>query len=238
MKLIFSKEDDKFPAWQMLALYVIIVLITALLIYLVSSRFFYSLSAGIIFAWVIMVIIYYLWAIHFYNVNMGWTQEDWDKLDDKKSNQNLSGLIDDEPIVNPHGNETLGLPPGTVRGTLAISLLVAALAMMVASFEMNSTLDANRIYVDNFEFIKTAFLMMVAFYFGNKSLQAIGSRNQGVYLPGNQNENTNNQTTTTPSKIPRVSSNQMNAARQALQTGRADQQLNLDDELKDSEAKS
>lgn len=173
-------------------LLLVTVLTVVLGIFRDKQEFFFNLATAIILSWIVSLILYYIWAIYFYNINMGWDDEDWEKLHEKKDRDG-DGIPDDEPTENPHAGETLGLPPGTVRGTIALSLLVTGLAMVIASFQMTQTFDSNKLYVDNFEFFKTAFLMMIAFYFGNKSLEAISNRNQGVYRPNQNGQGENSQ---------------------------------------------
>lgn len=152
-----------------------------------SDQFFFHLATAIILNWIVLLIGYYIWAIFFYNINMGWTDDDWDSLEQRKQEGDKNRIAEEEPTVNPHANETLGLPPGTIRGTIALSLLVTGLAMVIASFELNSTYKSNATFIDNFEFFKTAFLMMIAFYFGNKSLEALNGRNKGHKNPTKKN---------------------------------------------------
>ena len=97
----------------------------------------------------------------------------WKRLKDKESDS-----AENAPKDNPHKTESLGLPNGTVRATIAISLMVGGLAMMIASLGMPDRLKTNEFFIDNFEFFKTAFLMMIAFYFGNKSLDFLKDRKQ------------------------------------------------------------
>ena len=54
---------------------------------------------------------------------------------------------------------------------IAFTLLFGALAMLVASIGMKNELDPASMFWDQYEFFKTAFLMMIAFYFGSRSLQ-------------------------------------------------------------------
>jgi hypothetical protein len=126
-----------------------------------------SLAIGIIVLWIGIVIAYYAWAIYFYNINFGLTDHDWDQIGDARDTSKPLT----EPDINPNAEETFGLPPGTVRGTIAISLLVGTLAMAIVSFGKQNIVKDNEIFVDGFEFFKTAFLMMIAFYFGQKSLE-------------------------------------------------------------------
>lgn len=172
--------------WKVALLYIGLNIVVTLLISLLNhDKMYYNLSAGIIVSWIIALVVYYFWAIYFYNVNMGWEQKDWDELEKKKAGQ--PGLLDDEPVVNPNAGETLGLPPGTVRATIALTLLVSALALMLASLELPYKLEQNHMFIDNYDFMKTAFLMMVAFYFGNKSLETFNkSGNKEEAVVGNQ----------------------------------------------------
>jgi len=167
--------------WKVAIMYIGLMFTVTLLISLINrDSTFYNLAAGIIVSWIISLVVYYVWAIHFYNVNMGWTDYDWQKLEKKKREQ--PDAIENEPEENPNASETLGLPPGTVRATIALTLLVGSLALMLASLEMPYKLEQNSFFIDNYEFIKTAFLMMVAFYFGNKSLEFLKDRNP-IYGP-------------------------------------------------------
>lgn len=137
------------------------------------ENFFLILAASIAVSWLIILTLYYVWAIYFYNINRGWTDKDWA---DHELNVRTEGA-EPEPEGNPNSEETLGLPPGTVRGTIALSVIVIGLATMVASFGFPAKFAQNEFLIDHFEFLKTAFLMVIAFYFGGKSLETI-SRTQ------------------------------------------------------------
>ena len=76
--------------------------------------------------------------------------------------------------VNPYKEETFGLPPGTVHGTIALSLLVACFALLILSKDLD--FQKNPDFIERyFEFMKTAIIMMIAFYFGNQSLKYLRS---------------------------------------------------------------
>ena len=136
-----------------------------------GEDFFDLIALTIIVIWFAILVGYYAWAIYFYNINLGLTDEDWAEIRERKK-FNPEGV--NEPKENPNINQTLGLPTGTVRGTVALTLLIGGVAMTIAALGMKNTLEANSFLVDNFEFFKTAFLMMIAFYFGNKSLEMLG----------------------------------------------------------------
>lgn len=141
-----------------------------------------NLAVTLIISWVIILVIYYIWAIYFYNLNYGWSDKDWEEAEAKKA---LDPYADTgEPLHNPNENQTLGLPPGTVRGTLAMSLMIGGLSMTIIAISMPETLDENEFFVDNFDFLKSAFLMMIAFYFGNKSLESLsgGTKTVGAQM--------------------------------------------------------
>ncbi|MDN5202344.1 hypothetical protein QQ008_13240 [Fulvivirgaceae bacterium BMA10] len=124
-------------------------------------------STALIIIWIGILVGFYGWAIYFYNINLGLTNEDWAEIRAKEKDE-FSFRIRTE---NPNKDETLGLPKGTIRASLSLSLVVGALAMVISSLDKDSSLEANQLFVDNLEFFKTAFLMMIAFYFGNKSLE-------------------------------------------------------------------
>jgi hypothetical protein len=143
----------------------------------------YSLMAlQILLIWFGVLVAYFAWSVYFFNINLGRTNEDWAEIRAKEEfrlNQitetGSSNMPVDCPTENPNSKETMGLPTGTVRGTLAISLLIGGMAMAVAALGMDSQLKDESFLVDNFEFFKTAFLMMIAFYFGSKTLKQFGS---------------------------------------------------------------
>ncbi|MBC7450297.1 MAG: hypothetical protein H7259_02285 [Cytophagales bacterium] len=156
--------------------FVLVILITTGLFYLSGATdakkdIYQSLAVAVIISWIMLVVAYFIWAIYFYNVNRGWTDEDWD--DHSETKKITPEMADQAPEKNPNQEETMGLPPGTIRGTIALSMLVAGLAMTIASLSMNSTVPPDSVFIDNFEFFKTAFLMMIAFYFGAKSLEVL-----------------------------------------------------------------
>lgn len=137
----------------------------------VQKDIYQTLAVSVIIAWIMLVVSYFIWALYFYNVNLGWTDEDW--VNNAATKKITPEAVDAEPDKNPHEEQTMGLPPGTIRGTIALSMLVAGLAMTIASLSMNSTVPPDSVFIDNFEFFKTAFLMMIAFYFGTKSLEVL-----------------------------------------------------------------
>ena len=132
--------------------------------------------------WITVFLCYFIWALYYYNLNYGLTNEEWNKIKEAKNNRS-KGLpynpkdIEAERDENPYRYETFGLPPGTVRGMIAFTLLFGALALLIVSFGLNSEIVAGSFFQDNFDFFKTAFLMMVAFYFGTRGLQILKNSN-------------------------------------------------------------
>ena len=136
----------------------------------VGSNFLTNLSITIIISWLVLLVSYYAWALYFYNVGLGWSDDKWHRFRIDKEDPTA---VPHARNKNPHDEETLGLPPGTVRGTIALTLLVGALALTIASFGMDSSVKSNTVMIDNFQFYKEAFLMMIAFYFGAKALEIL-----------------------------------------------------------------
>ena len=151
------------------------------------------IAVGILLVWFGILVGYYAWAIYFYNINLGLTNQDWAEIREKK-------LYDPEateaPDVNPNSEQTLGLPVGTVRGSLALTLMVGGISMTIAGFGMDNMLEENAFLVDNFDFFKTAFLMMIAFYFGNKSLEIMGYKSSKTI--SGKNSSSGDNTSPTP----------------------------------------
>lgn len=136
------------------------------------------ISLSIILLWFGIVIGYLAWAVYFYNINMGLTNEDWNNIVKSKEDNLLrtgQETSADEPAQNPYLDQTFGLPPGTVRGAIALTLLFCAVGMMIYSMGQTGNVDS-QFMQDNLEFFKTAFLMMIAFYFGSRSLEYLRKR--------------------------------------------------------------
>jgi len=154
-----------------------------------TCAIYQAVGVGMVVIWACIFVSYFVWALYFYNVNLGLTEDEWDKIykarDQKARGENYN--VDDlnaEPEYNPYKDETFGLPPGTVRGMIAFTLLFGAIAVLIVSIGMRNRLDENVVFWDQYEFFKTAFLMMIAFYFGSRSLQYLQNRNNQPVVPG------------------------------------------------------
>lgn len=177
----------------------------------------YNLIAlGVILIWFGILVAYYAWAVYFYNINLGLTNEDWAEIRERR--EHTSEGVEDGPMENPNINETLGLPTGTVRGTFAITLMIGGLAMTIAALGMDSILQENAFLVDNFDFFKTAFLMMIAFYFGSKSLEMIGYKSKRIHGAGEDQTDPVNQPMDSQ-QIPVLPSADASAAKKILKKG-------------------
>ena len=145
-----------------------------------AGNIYKAIGFIIIMLWTCVFVCYFVWAIYFYNLNLGITNSDWRKIYAAKENRTNGQPfnqqdIDEEPKYNPYKDETFGLPGGTVRGMIAFTLLFGAIAMLLASFGMSNEFKNGSFFYDQIEFFKTAFLMMIAFYFGSRTLQYLKS---------------------------------------------------------------
>ncbi len=163
-----------------------------------DKSLYYNIAVSIIIAWLCILIGYYVWAIKFYNIEKGKTDEHKQIIADNIAAGNAS--VDD--LENPHMEETLGLPAGTIRGTIALSLVVAGLALSIASLSMDSTILPGKLFVDNFEFIKNAFLMMIAFYFGAKSLEVLNKKTPTVTVSSSTTTTSSSNNTSSTDSTP------------------------------------
>jgi len=151
-----------------------------------------ALGLGIVIVWACAFLSYFVWAVHFYNISLGITDGGWKKITEAKNRKANGETYSVEDIeadrkFNPYSGETFGLPPGTVRGMIAFTLLFGAIAMLIVSIGMENQLDVNAMFWDQYEFYKTAFLMMIAFYFGNSALKYLKDRNKPVFLGDKNN---------------------------------------------------
>ena len=177
--------------WAMCMLELILLAVIGFIVYKLfnlekGETVFEFIALGLLILWFGILVAYYAWAVYFYNLNLGQTNEDWLRIKEKVKYD--PDAEKDIPVKNPNDGETLGLPKGTVRGSLALTLMVGGLAMTIIAIGMENKLSENEFLVDNFDFFKTAFLMMIAFYFGNKSLELIDYKSRRII--GHDNVNT------------------------------------------------
>jgi hypothetical protein len=127
------------------------------------------LALALMIIWFGIVILYLSWSTYYYNINMGITDADWKTIEEAR----FTSTPMNEPTDNPNSDQSLGLPPGTIRAIIALTLLVAVLSLAIIYFGNEKILRENEIFIDSLDFFKTAFLMMIAFYFGSKSLEIL-----------------------------------------------------------------
>ncbi|MFY0627596.1 MAG: hypothetical protein JXR07_14935 [Reichenbachiella sp.] len=154
----------------------IITIIGFVLLLAEGENVFTVIAFLIVMLWINIFIGYFIWATYFYNLNFGLSNKVWKKIEDAKADKGAgksynADIIEDEPLFNPYHDQTFGLPPGTVRGMIAFSLLFGSIGLLIVSFGLKNEISPNSLFRDQFEFFKTAFLMMVAFYFGARSLK-------------------------------------------------------------------
>ncbi|AEV34229.1 Protein of unknown function (DUF3380) [Owenweeksia hongkongensis DSM 17368] len=134
----------------------------------------------IMIIWSVIFLRYFVWALYFYNINYGLTDKDWGRIFKARQDKSLGIPIiegsDQGPKNNPYRSQTFGLPPGTVRGMIAFTLLFGAIALTVTGMGLNAEINPDSFFWDHYEFFKTAFLMMIAFYFGDSSMRYLSKR--------------------------------------------------------------
>jgi hypothetical protein len=76
------------------------------------------------------------------------------------------------PDRNPYQGESFGLPPGTIRGILALSAMVAFLLIEALNIFSPNNLEGD------FKELITVFEMVIAFYFGAKAIDIFNKRSE------------------------------------------------------------
>lgn len=186
-----------------LALLFMMIVITSFQLVFGNIVVYSFVAINLILIWLGLLIGYLAWSVYFYNINLGLTNESWAELKEQRISEDESIFAEqtlNKKVSGPQDNiykeESLGLPPGTIRGALALTLLVGGLAMFIYSMGDPKIQEGNSFIYDNFEFFKTAFLMMIAFYFGSKSLELLRKDAPGGIIlkrignqssPGNDN---------------------------------------------------
>src|SRR5690554_759166 len=152
----------------------------AIFIYTDDGNLFQSVGLVISVIWIGAFLMYFMWAVYHYNINYGLTDLDWEKIFEARERYRQGFPVKqaelDAPTSNPYRAQTFGLPPGTVRGMIAFTLLIGGMSLLIVSFGTEYTGAELALVRQQFEFFETAFLMMIAFYFGDKSLRYLSNR--------------------------------------------------------------
>jgi N-acetylmuramoyl-L-alanine amidase len=152
----------------------------AFFVYVEHDNLFQAVGLVTAIIWIGAFLMYFMWAVYHYNINYGLTDEDWEKIyqAEKRFKQGLPvrEVELEAPKSNPYRSQTFGLPPGTVRGMIAFTLLIGGMSLLIVSFGTEYTGAELALVRQQFEFFETAFLMMIAFYFGDKSLRYLKDR--------------------------------------------------------------
>lgn len=163
-------------------LLVTLAIVYSFFMYLDKNNLFSIMGLLIMVVWIAVFMIYFVWSVYHYNVNFGITDGEWKaifeaKKEAKEFGMDLPNSGVREPTHNPYRSQTFGLPPGTVRGMIAFTLLFGGISLLISSMG-NADIDPNllQLRIQQFEFFETAFLMMIAFYFGDRSLKYFRER--------------------------------------------------------------
>lgn len=159
---------------------IILGIIGAFFVYVEHDNLFQSVGLVTSIIWIGAFLMYFMWAVYHYNINYGITDQDWEKIFEAEERYKQGFPVKpselDAPKNNPYRSQTFGLPPGTVRGMIAFTLLIGGMSLLIVSFGTEYTGAELALVRQQFEFFETAFLMMIAFYFGDKSLRYLKSR--------------------------------------------------------------
>ena len=161
-------------------LLIILGIIGAFFVYVEHDNLFQSVGLVTSIIWIGAFLMYFMWSVYHYNINYGITDQDWEKIFEAEERHKQGFPVKpselDAPKNNPYRSQTFGLPPGTVRGMIAFTLLIGGMSLLIVSFGTEYTGAELALVRQQFEFFETAFLMMIAFYFGDKSLKYLKSR--------------------------------------------------------------
>src|SRR5690606_34204364 len=161
-------------------LLIILGIIGAFFVYVEHDNLFQAVGLVTAIIWIGAFLMYFMWAVYHYNINYGITDQDWEKIFEAEERHKQGFPVKpselEAPKNNPYRSQTFGLPPGTVRGMIAFTLLIGGMSLLVVSFGTEYTGAELALVRQQFEFFETAFLMMIAFYFGDKSLRYLQKR--------------------------------------------------------------
>jgi N-acetylmuramoyl-L-alanine amidase len=162
-------------------------IVGAFFVYVEHDNLFQAVGLVVSIIWIGAFLMYFMWAVYHYNINYGLTDQDWEKIFEAEERDRQGFPVKpselDAPKNNPYRSQTFGLPPGTVRGMIAFTLLIGGMSLLIVSFGTEYTGAELALVRQQFEFFETAFLMMIAFYFGDKSLRYLQKRWRDPNLP-------------------------------------------------------
>ncbi|MEX2512751.1 MAG: N-acetylmuramidase family protein [Cyclobacteriaceae bacterium] len=152
----------------------------AFFVYVEHDNLFQAVGLATVVIWIAVFLIYFMWSVYHFNINYGLTDQDWQRIYDAKDRYSEGMPVKksemETPEYNPYRSQTFGLPPGTVRGMIAFTLLMGGMSLLIVSYGSQYTGNEMALLRQQFEFFETAFLMMIAFYFGDKSLKYLRNR--------------------------------------------------------------
>lgn len=193
------------------SLLVIFGIFGAFFVYVEHDNLFQAVGLATVVIWIAAFLIYFMWSVYHYNINYGLTDQDWQRIYDAKDRYSEGMPVKpsemETPEYNPYRSQTFGLPPGTVRGMIAFTLLMGGMSLLIVSYGSQYSGGEIALLRQQFEFFETAFLMMIAFYFGDKSLKYLQKRwvdpnkNQGK-TPDADDENQIQDTNTGSNRAP------------------------------------
>src|SRR5690606_3643857 len=159
---------------------IVLAIVGVFFVYVEHDNLFQAVGLVVSIIWIGAFLMYFMWAVYHYNINYGLTDQDWEKIFEAEERDRQGFPVKpselDAPKNNPYRSQTFGLPPGTVRGMIAFTLLIGGMSLLIVSFGTEYTGAELALVRQQFEFFETAFLMMIAFYFGDKSLRYLQKR--------------------------------------------------------------
>ena len=173
-----TSNPNPFFFWTV-RIFIILLLLFGIAFSIALENIYHSFASIVMVLWATIFLSYFYWAVVHYNINFGLPKTEWERIrklkQKKEDGEHVDEDLIDEPKYNPYRAQTFGLPPGTVRGMIAFTLLFGAISLFIVSMGMDDVSD-DSFFWDHFEYFKTAFLMMIAFYFGSKSLKYLQRR--------------------------------------------------------------
>ncbi|MEX0884690.1 MAG: peptidoglycan-binding protein, partial [Cyclobacteriaceae bacterium] len=104
----------------------------AFFVYVEHDNLFQAVGLATVVIWIAVFLIYFMWSVYHFNINYGLTDQDWQRIYDAKDRYSQGMPVKESemetPDYNPYRSQTFGLPPGTVRGMIAFTLLMGGMS--------------------------------------------------------------------------------------------------------------
>ena len=134
------------------------------------------ISIAVVVVWFLFMLTAVFWAVRRFHFTGGLPRKKYEQLVEAVDEDDTIPLYlkEEHYPQNPYKDETFGLPKGTIRGFLTLTLLIINCLILYIGVYAPPTAD----FDDRVGYMQDAFLVMIAFYFGSKAADLLQNQRQ------------------------------------------------------------